>query len=284
MTKPLPGKDYSSSAVQSSVVYLYDGSFEGLLSCVFESFSLREIPANILFQETEQIPLNPVRQIETNLFHAERVARSISKKISPEAEELIRLSFLTCLPDKEILILRFFYLGYQYRRSVLDRLTDDTVNALFKGVKHLRNEVHLLKGFIRFSIHNNILLSVINPKNFILPLLKDHFCQRYPNEAFMIYDQGHGMALVYRPFESAIIPIDQFEMAEPDEEEAAYQNLWKLFYDTIAIEGRYNPKCRMSHMPKRYWKYMTEFTVPGKVNSQSLLENSSTHSDFVNSL
>lgn len=38
-----------------------------------------------------------------------------------------------------------------------------------------------------------------------------------------------------------------------------YRQLWTRFYNTISIEGRYNPKCRMTHMPKRYWAMMTEF-------------------------
>ncbi|WP_341274382.1 DUF4130 domain-containing protein [Clostridium acetobutylicum] len=25
------------------------------------------------------------------------------------------------------------------------------------------------------------------------------------------------------------------------------------------MEGRHNPKCRRTNMPKRYWKYLTEF-------------------------
>ena len=42
-------------------------------------------------------------------------------------------------------------------------------------------------------------------------------------------------------------------------EELQYRRMWRKFYDTIAIAGRENPKCRMSHMPKRYWDNMTEF-------------------------
>lgn len=48
-------------------------------------------------------------------------------------------------------------------------------------------------------------------------------------------------------------------MAPPDEAEARYRLLWKRFYDTIAIRERENPRCRMTHMPKRYWGTMTEF-------------------------
>ena len=43
------------------------------------------------------------------------------------------------------------------------------------------------------------------------------------------------------------------------EEELAFRALWRSFYRTISIEGRFNPRSRMTHMPKRYWGTMTEF-------------------------
>ena len=67
------------------------------------------------------------------------------------------------------------------------------------------------------------------------------------------------MALLYQPYQSAIISIDDLELPAPDEEEQSFRELWRIFYDTIEIQGRHNPKCRQSHLPKRYWKYMTEF-------------------------
>ena len=48
-------------------------------------------------------------------------------------------------------------------------------------------------------------------------------------------------------------------MAPQDETEANYRILWKRYYDTIAIKERYNPRGRMTNMPKRYWGTMTEF-------------------------
>ena len=41
--------------------------------------------------------------------------------------------------------------------------------------------------------------------------------------------------------------------------EKHYQSLWQAFYQSITIESRFNPKCRMSHMPKRFWTNLTEF-------------------------
>ena len=40
-----------------------------------------------------------------------------------------------------------------------------------------------------------------------------------------------------------------------------YRELWRMFYRTVEVEERHNPKCRMGHMPKRYWRYMTEFST-----------------------
>ena len=55
-----------------------------------------------------------------------------------------------------------------------------------------------------------------------------------------------------------IISLDGFEQPQAGDEELYFRALWKHFYDTVAIEARYNPKCRMSFMPKRYWNQLPE--------------------------
>ena len=79
----------------------------------------------------------------------------------------------------------------------------------------------------------------------------------------MIFDENHNAALFHRPGESKIIPLTELTLEAPDEEEQKYRALWQAYYETIAIKARYNPKCRMSHMPKRYWDFMTEFGAQG---------------------
>jgi len=248
----------------SDLIYYYDGSFDGLLCCVFESYDKKEIPLDIRLAATSHSQLFSGKTIHTDLQKASRVLASIPQKLGSAALNFIRRAFLTCLDQKELHILLFLRLGYSHGPSVMDMLTDDRVNKLSKAVKHLEKESHLLTGFLRFSIFNNVLVGTIAPKNFVLPLMVQHFCERYPEERFLIHDKTHGMGLIYQPYQSAVIPIDTLEMPEADETEHAYRELWQLFYDTIAIEGRYNPKCRRSHMPMRYWKYMTEFDRPPK--------------------
>lgn len=239
--------------------YSYDGTFEGLLCCVFESYEKKEMPPAIFGPDEAQTTLFPAREIATDLSKAWRVAASIPRKISGEAQELVRLAFLTCLPQKELYILRFLRLGYRYGGGVVGMLADDTVHALQKAVGQLRNESHLLSGFVRFSVSDGALTAVIGPKNQVLPLLAPHFCARYADEAFLIYDKTHGMALVYQNGRHEIIPVEALTLPEPDEHERGFRRLWRAFYQTIAIRERDNPRCRMTHLPKRYWEYMTEF-------------------------
>ena len=69
------------------------------------------------------------------------------------------------------------------------------------------------------------------------------------------------MALVYRSHWAEIVYDISFELPAASAEEERYRELWKSFYDTIAIKERYNPRCRMTMMPKRYWGHMTEFSM-----------------------
>ncbi|WP_411675975.1 TIGR03915 family putative DNA repair protein [Caproicibacter sp.] len=242
-----------------NIIYRYDGSFEGLLCCVFESYERKEIPFAVLPPDDGQIMLAPEREITADSEKAARVAASIPKKIGPEAVGFVKRAFLTCLPGKERHILLFLRLGYRHGPQVMEMLANDTVHVLFQAVNFLDRETHLLKGFLRFSEFDGALAAEIEPKNFVLPLLAPHFCARYPEERFLIYDKNHGAALVYRPHQTAIIPADGVELPEPDEREREARALWRLYYKTVEVEGRHNPVCRRSHMPMRYWSCMTEF-------------------------
>ena len=139
------------------------------------------------------------------------------------------------------------------------QLSDEAVLPLLQAVRHLDGEVHLLKGFVRFSEFEGMLAGEIRPRNRVLPLLRRHFCSRFYNETFLLYDRTHHEALIHQKGKWAIIPLESFQMAAPSAAEAQYRRLWKRFYDTIEIRERHNPKLRRTHMPQRYWDTMTEF-------------------------
>ncbi|HBG76385.1 MAG TPA: hypothetical protein DDW86_05450 [Clostridiales bacterium] len=44
----------------------------------------------------------------------------------------------------------------------------------------------------------------------------------------------------------------------PGGEELELQQLWKQYFEGIAIRGRYHPGLQRQFMPRRYWKYLVE--------------------------
>lgn len=93
--------------------------------------------------------------------------------------------------------------------------------------------------------------ATITPKNYVLPFLKEHFCSRLKNETFLIFDRTHKAALVWQDRKARIISLDTLELPPATAEELRYRVLWKRFYKTIAIAARENPRCRMTHCPKK---------------------------------
>ena len=244
---------------RSNMIYFYDGSFDGLMCCIFESVYRNERPAAIREEADGQESLFEARKVETDENRAQRVKDAIKAKISKNALNFVKKAFLTCLEDKELLIFDFLRDGFKRGWMSKNDITGRYMQPLYNGVRALDGEAEAFKGFVRFSELGGVLGSEIEPKNRVLPVLRSHFCARYRNEKFFIYDRTHKEALFYACGKAIIRPLDSFQMAPPNETEMTYRLLWKRFYDTVAIKERENPRCRQTHMPKRYWNTMTEF-------------------------
>mgnify|MGYP000994331413 CR=1 FL=1 len=244
---------------RTDVVYRYDGTLDGFLCCVYESYAMKEMPAAILGPEDEQLSLLPTRDVETDAFRAARVLKSIPARISEDALYLVERAMLTSMPEKEKRLLEFLRLGYRKGGMVMDMVHDDAVAPVLAAVTHLGREAHLFLGFVRFTENAGVLASVIEPKNRVLPLIARHFLNRYPNEAFIIFDRTHREALVAQRGRGRIAPLLSLELPAPNDMERAVRALWRRFHQSVAIDQRRNSVCQRTHLPLRYRRVMTEF-------------------------
>jgi len=245
---------------RATVTYTYDGSFEGALCCIFESFLRKELPMDIAPEYDAAPTLYTQRYIETDMARAARVDRGVAEKMGPRAEGMLRTGFLYGEGGREAAMLDFVQFGltegFGRTAGMVDR---PEVAPLFGMCRAVGNEAHLLKGFTRFTDRDGALVAVITPKHFVLPLLRGHFAMRYRNETFMIFDRTHGAALVHSGGKTVIAPVENVEIPEDAAMgDPVYSRLWKEYYKNTAIMERYNPKCRMTHMPKRFWPNMLE--------------------------
>ena len=77
------------------IIYRYDGTLGGFLTCVFESYASKESPATFQRETDLEESLFPARWIDTSPARARRVLTGLGK-IDPYARELVLKGFLTC--------------------------------------------------------------------------------------------------------------------------------------------------------------------------------------------
>ncbi len=229
------------------------------MCCVYESVYTHALPQEVVCVADAQPCLFEERHIGTQPDKAARVFASISQKIGPAAEELVRDTYFSCVPGRELLVLRFLHFGYKMGKSAPYMLGHPAVAPLVAAQKFLRNEAHLSLEFLRFEDTGEALVAVIEPKNFVLPYLAHHFCTRFACETLLVWDKTHGAALVWQNDTARIVPLEDLVLPQETVREAQFKALWKQFYNTISIKERENPVCRRNHCPKRYWAHMTEF-------------------------
>ena len=213
----------------TDTVYRYDGTFQGFLCCIFESYSRKEIPAAVCAPDRGQISFYDSCEIVTDPARAQRFARICFEK-GPAAARA------TGNPD---------------------------ICAAFDLERAVNNEACKYIEFIRFEQRDMMLGTVIHPKNRILPLLRGHFCSRLPDEDFMIFDATHGIAMLRRDRKVQYMVMEHYDK-NTGQEELDWQKLWKRFFDAVTIEQRRNERCQMTHAPKRYWKDMCEMALLGR--------------------
>ena len=243
-----------------------------MLSCAFESFLQKELPIQIIIGDA--VSMFETKYIATDRLKADRILKSVPIKIGAEALMYVRYIYLANIDQKELSLIHFLIEGYKHkskfvqildtgfgpsRRMLAGVVSNPHIAKINKGVNLLTLESMRFVQFVRFEDYSGKLISVIEPENNILPLISEHFVDRYPNEDFLIYDKTHRLGLIYTDGQARIEQIEDFCLPARGEEELAYQKLWQLFYDTISIEERRNERCRMNFLPKKYRKNMTEF-------------------------
>ena len=277
-----------------NVAYCHDGTLEGLLSAVFEAYARREDPQDVASAHVLQPRLGQtVRAIETNVEHAVRVQKGIRRACGQASFETVMHASLSDDPNAGTVVYRFIRYAMAQNRphscarcpkrrgcagpsactargrrgdSVLNDLAHPAVGPLLKLDRSVMNERHRMLQFLRFEhLENGVWFARCNPSAAVVPLIMDWFTGRFNTQPFIIFDEAHGMAGVYEGRDWYLVESKTVDLPERAAEERLMQQAWKRFYDTVAVEARYNPELRRQFMPKRFWKNLTEMQedLPG---------------------
>ncbi|WZL72751.1 TIGR03915 family putative DNA repair protein [Clostridiaceae bacterium 35-E11] len=240
--------------------YIYDGSFDGLLTCIYEAYYRKEKPQKILWEENaQQSLLMDNVHIQTDGQKAEKVYKAIQSKISHLALKNVFYVFLSEVEDAGTFVYEYVKLGFKMGADVNLNLANDIVLNVHKTSQKVNREKHFMLGLIRFrALEGNVFYALIEPQYNILGLVAPHFAHRMANENWMIHDVKRSTAVLYNQKEWVIKEVDEIRTWKLDQEEAMFQKLWQQYFKSIAIKNRINPKLQKRNMPMRYWRYLVE--------------------------
>ncbi|QGU94758.1 DUF4130 domain-containing protein [Clostridium bovifaecis] len=244
------------------ICYIYDGSFEGLLTCIYEAYYNKENPEEILKKE-EFIPnlLTKEVYIKSDMNKFSKVYEAIKLKVSPVSLKYVFYVYLSDINGSSNLIYNYVRLGFKLGKNVDLYLHDNRVLKIHMIVKKVTSEFHRMLGFVRFKdIDNKFLYAPIEPDHNITALITPHFTERLRSENFIIHDLKREVASIYdkNGWSITSLPKEYGLRLLYENENGLYETLWKEYFKSTTIENRLNPKLQKMHMPKRYWKFLTE--------------------------
>lgn len=249
--------------------YIYDGTFEGLLTCIYHHY-YSEKAAGIYRKETYQTSmLQGAVEVETEEDKASRVYDAIEKKISKYSLKCIFRAFLSSDPEKENKILNYVLLGFRKGPQTGSLHGNPVVHDIDVINKKVGAEQERMLQFVRFQVMNdNILYAEVEPEHDVIELVADHFAKRFSHDPLIIRDAGRNKAIIAFEGHWYVTPFDGTGLPDGgklklSEEEESYQKLWRTYFEHIAIMERKNPRCQRNFMPVRYWKHLTEMQLQG---------------------
>ena len=245
---------------------------DGLLSAVFDAFKLKEQPEQLL-AKGDALPLfcDHTYQVTSDEEKARRVWAGLEKRLSHEAMKLISVSWLSEL--RELNQPLFLYICKVFRQGDISRnFADPDVLAVTNIARRVLHEQLRMKQFIRFQkAKDGTYLAVVSPDHNVLPIIIDHFQDRFNDQSWLIYDakrhygyyyDGHADAIHITFENEATVPFDlgngRLSNDVISSDDQLLQDLWRTYFKAICIKERMNPRKQLKDMPRRYWKYMTE--------------------------
>lgn len=250
-------------------LFIYDQSFEGLLTVIHDSIEMNVEPDKIMSTKSFQDDLFAIKyDIATDPDKFDKIWNQVKEKSNEENCQRIFKAYLSELSDIELTIYNYIKLIIETPYNVEVNFSEDCVVKLNNAQKKVGRESQRVMMFVRFQkTVDDIYYSSFDPKYNVIPLTVSHFKNRFADQKWVVFDTRRKFGYYYDLENVREITIGQqkvsFESGKVDDDilhmsEKLFQKLWKSYYDTINIKERKNLKVHMEFLPKRFWKFLPE--------------------------
>lgn len=250
----------NAPAVSMTLAYEYDGTLEGLLCAIFETYVRHEIPIDITPKGCTQLRLDQtIHEVVTDNTIACRVRGGIVRTCGAEVYDAVRDASLSDEANKGSIVCSFVRYSMAVQRNTLSELAHPQVEPFIRLRRAVLRERHYMMQFLRFEeLEGGIWFARCNPQAYVVPLLMDWFCARFNTQPFIIYDEVHNVAGVYQGNDWFLVQSDVLELPQRTKHEVSMAQAWHAFYQSVSVEARFNPELRRGFMPKRLWRNISE--------------------------
>ena len=173
--------------------YIYDGTFEGFLTAAVVCLRQHRAPAFVL-------PYHPAEgadaiRVKTDPSEAEHLYSVIGSVADAQAQQNCLDFFLTCACRKEITLFAYIYKALVTGPSISEDYSDPTVKLVREAVLDLYREAQTVQTDLCFTEEGGLSAAVIDPRNSVLPLIRNQVLRRADIEDVALYDRRHCLLL-----------------------------------------------------------------------------------------
>lgn len=250
--------------------YVFDGSLEGLLTAIFEFYERKPGKIQLVSQKNFHPKiLEETYDVFSDEAKAGRVWKGLKKKIGSDWQMRFYKTYLSESEESFQHLFDFACYIFDNPAGAEANYGNDSVIAISKIDKSVNREKHRMKAFIRFQeTSDGIFYAPIEPDYNVLPLIGTFFKNRYADQKWIIYDVKRHYGLYYDLEKVEEIKLDYIPISKSnpmklptdtlEEKQELYSLLWNDYFKSTNIPARKNMKLHLQHVPKRYWKYLTE--------------------------
>lgn len=166
------------------LIFRYDKTFEGLLTAIFDAYSIKRFPDVLLAaEETSPLFYDEIITVVTDEERSNRVWKGLQKKLSASALTSLTTCWLSELPEIDLVLFRYIHKAIDAPRSIELNFGDPDVLELSKVWKKVNNERLRVMQFLRFQkaadgTYFAALKPLYNVISLVIPYLQDRFADQ----------------------------------------------------------------------------------------------------------
>lgn len=208
--------------------FTYDGTLEGLLSVYLKCIAMKVRPLDI--RPDFMVRGKPFEErymyVRTNIQLADRLYRYMGQCASAELQQMITDCFLTSLPRMELDLYELVARGIRFGASVTEDYEDETMHRIQMAIRDLYRESQTIAGDIGFKKESGVAVTMLNPRNCVLPLIRNRILNDPRYDDILAYDKRHYLILMRNGSEDDILDIRRLPVPAVRDAHDIYETFW----------------------------------------------------------